>query len=102
MRVVAIRLSGPVPLPMSIRLRRTFRCVRNGAARAQSVDFGRAESQLLEYLVVVLSDFRSALRGYLGDAMHLNRTADRRGQPFACALERNDDVIRSQLGIVDH
>ena len=33
--------------------------------------------------------------------MHLNRTANRRVQLVAGALERNDDVVRSQLRIVD-
>src|SRR6266850_6569998 len=96
MRVDAARLSGPVPLPMSMRLRRAFRCFRNGATRAQAVDFGRVESQFLENLVVVLSDFRSALCGHFGNAMHLNRTADRRSDLAARPLDRDDDVIRSQ------
>ena len=33
--------------------------------------------------------------------MHLNRTADGRGQFAAGSFERNDDVIRSQLRIID-
>src|SRR6185312_10193392 len=38
-----------------IRLRRTLLCFRNGTARAQAVDVGRAEAQLLENLLIVLS-----------------------------------------------
>src|SRR5258706_3393138 len=101
MRADAMRLGGRISTPSLIRLRRTLLRFGNDTERAQAIDFGRVESQFAENLVVVLSDFRSALRRYFGNAMHLDRTADRRGQPFACALERNDDVIGSQLGIVD-
>src|SRR5262249_38112316 len=56
---------------------------RKGAARPQAVDVGRGEPQLLENLLVVLSEVRGAPGGHFGDAMHLNRTADRRGQAAA-------------------
>src|SRR5438105_10706736 len=102
MSVDAMRRGGPVSMPLAMRLRRTFRCFRNGAARAQAVDFGRVESQFLENLIVVLADFRSALCGHFGDAMHLNRTADRRSNLAASALHRDDDVIRSQRWTVHH
>ena len=49
----------------------------------------------------MLSDLRRALRRYFGDTVHLNRTADGRGQFAAGSFERNDDVIRSQLRIID-
>src|SRR5258706_3724783 len=102
MRADAMRLGGRISTPSLIRLRRTLLRFGNDTERVQAIDFGRVESQFAENLVVVPSDFRSALRRYFGNAMHLDRTADRRGQPFAGALERNDDVIRSQLWIVDH
>src|SRR4029077_12642680 len=79
-----------------------FQCFGNGTAFTQTVDFGGAKSELLENLLVVFSKLWGALRGYLGDAMHLHRTADRRCQLAAGAFERNDNVIRSQLGIIDH
>src|SRR3981189_2758951 len=79
-----------------------FRCFRNGAARTQTIDFGRVESELPENLVVVFSNLWGSLRGYLGDAMHLKRAADWGRQLAAGTVERNDDVIRPELGIVDH
>src|ERR1700732_895178 len=79
-----------------------FLCFRNGTARTQTIDFGRAESELPENLVVVFSNFWGALRGHLGDAMHLKRATDRRRQLATGTVERNDDVIRPELGIVDH
>src|SRR5579862_4208054 len=102
MSVDAMRLSAPIRVSMGMRLRRTFRCLRNGAACAQAIAFEHVESQLPENLLVVLSDFGSALGGCFGDAVHLDRTADRRGQVAADALQRDDDVIRPQLWIVDH
>ena len=38
----------------------------------------------------------------LRDTMHLDRTADRRGQLATRTFERNDDPVRRQLRIVDH
>ena len=75
---------------------------RNGTALMQTIDFGRAKSELLENLIVVFSNLWSALRGYLGDAKHLKRAADGGRQLATGAVERNDDVIRPKLGIVDH
>src|SRR5260370_29504242 len=43
-----------------------------------------------------------ALRGHFGDAMHLKRAADRGRQLAAGTIERNDDVVRLELGIFDH
>src|SRR6202051_3688948 len=74
---------------------------RNGTARSEAVDFGGGESELLENLLVVFSKRRSALRSHFVHAVHLNGAADRRGQFAACAFERNDDLIRTQLRIVD-
>ena len=77
-------------------------CLRDGAARVQAVDFGRAEPELLENLVdCVHRGPGRASQAPLAIAMHLNGTADRRGQLAACSFERNDDVIRPQLRIVD-
>src|ERR1700720_3682295 len=78
-----------------------FLCLRNGAARTQTIDLGRAKSNLPENLFVVFPNLRSTLRGYLGDAMHLKWAADGGRQLAAGAFERNDDVIRPELGIVD-
>ena len=49
----------------------------------------------------MLADSRRAPGRDLGDAVHLNRTADGRGQLLAGSFERNDDVVRSQLRIVN-
>src|SRR6266702_6790278 len=70
-RVDAMRLAGPVSTRLAMRLRRTLPRLRNGPARAQSVDLYRIESQLLENLVVVLSDLRGSRCRFLDDAMHL-------------------------------
>src|ERR1700754_697707 len=79
-----------------------FLGLRDGPARTQTVDVSRAESELPENLLVVFSNPRRALRGHLGDAMHLKRAADRGRQLAAGAFKRNDDVIGPELGIVDH
>ncbi len=60
-------------------LSRAFFCFRHGAARVQAVDFGRAESELLENLLVVFSKRRGALCSHFRDAVHLNGAADGRG-----------------------
>src|SRR6267154_812985 len=86
----------------AVTLGRMLLCFRNGSARTQIIDFGCAESELPENLVVVFANLRGALRGHLGDAMYLKRATDRRRQLAAGAFERNDDVIRQELGIVDH
>ena len=49
----------------------------------------------------MFSKRRGALCRHFRHAVHLNGAADRRGQFAACAFERNDDVIRPQLRIVD-
>ena len=83
-----------------MRCRAWFLCFRYGPAHTQAVDCFRVEPKVFENFFIVLSKRRSAPCGYFGDAMHLNRTADRRGQLAACAFERHDDVIRPQLRIV--
>src|SRR6202040_4392906 len=77
-------------------------CFRNGTARTQTIDFGRTESELPENFLVVFSNLWGALRGHFGDAMHLKRAADCGRQLAAGTIERNDDVVRLELGIVDH
>src|SRR5882724_4578328 len=77
-------------------------CFRNRTARTQTIDFGGAESELPEHLVVVFSNLRGAFRRYLGDAMHLKRARDGGRQLAAGTIERNDDVVRLELGIVDY
>src|SRR6266849_8357309 len=99
----ANRGSGRLRRPDSVvTLNRMFLCFRNGTARTQTIDFGRAESQLPENLLVVFSNLRGSLRGHLGDAMHLKRAADCGRQLAAGTIERNDDVVRLELGIFDH
>ena len=75
---------------------------RHGAACAEAIDFGGGEPKLLENLLVVFSKGRSALRSHFHHPVHLNGAADRRGQFAACAFERNDDLVRPQLRIIDH
>src|SRR6266849_5116315 len=87
---------------VSSRYARMFLCFRNSTACTQTIDFGRAKPELPENLLVVLSNLRGAFRGHLGDAMDLKRAADGGRQLAAGAIERNDDVVRLELGIVDH
>src|SRR5689334_12060420 len=70
-------------------------------ARAEAVDFGRAEPELFENLFVVLTKRRGAPCWHFRDAVHLNGTANRRVQLAAGAFERNDDVVRLKLWIID-
>src|SRR6266704_47068 len=83
-------------------LSQLFLCFRNGTARTQTIDFGRAKSELPENFLVMLSNLWGALRGHFGDAMHLKRAADCGRQLAAGTIERDDDVVRLELGIVDH
>ena len=66
------RFGAAPAAPTFVTLSRMFLCFRNGTARMQTIDFGRAKSELPENLLVVLADLRGALRGHFGDAMHLN------------------------------
>jgi hypothetical protein len=77
-------------------------CFRNRTTRTQTIDFGRAESELAENFLVVFANLRGALGGHFGDAMDLKRAADGGRQLAAGTIERNDDVVRLELGIVDH
>src|SRR5258708_2819757 len=98
-----VEVGGRLPSPRQFgTLDRMFFCFRNGTTSMQTVDFGRIESELPKNLVVVFSDLRGALRGHLGDAMHLKRAADCGRQLAAGTIERNDDVVRLELGIFDH
>src|SRR6202000_1143338 len=90
-------------LPMCrFTLCRMFPGFGNDAAFIQTIDFGYAESEVPENFVVVLSNVRGPPSGDLRDAMHLHRTADCGRQLAACTFERNDDVVRTELGIVDY
>jgi hypothetical protein len=60
----------------AVTLGRMLPSSRNGAAFMQTIDFGRAESELPENLIVVFANLWGALRGHFGDAMHLKRAAD--------------------------
>src|SRR5580698_10277008 len=75
--------------------------LRNRAVGTQACDVVACESKFLQHFIVVLADSRRALGRYFSNALHLNRTADSRGQLLAGSFERNDDVIGSQLRIVD-
>ena len=46
--------------------------------------------------------FGARFRGHFSDAMYLKRARDGGRQLPAGAIERNDDVIRLELRIVDH
>src|SRR5712671_3133028 len=99
----ANRGSGRLRRPDSVvTLNRMFLCLWNGTAGTQTIDFGRAKSELPENLLVVFSNLRGALRGHLGDAMDLKRAGDGGRQLAAGTIERNDDVVRLELGILDH
>src|SRR4051794_824437 len=79
-----------------------FLCFRNCTAFKQTLDFGRTESELPKNLVVMFSNLWGALGRHFGHSMYLKRAADSGRQLAAGALERNDDVIRPELGIIDH
>src|SRR5262249_60994174 len=81
--------------------RRSFLCRRGHATRAQAVDFARAEAQLFQDLLIVLTEPWGAPGRHFGDAMNLDRAADRRIQFAAGALERNDNVVDRKLRILD-
>jgi len=67
----------------------------------ETVDFGRIESEVLQNVIVVLSDLRAAPGGHFLDAMNLHGARDRRGQLPAGAFEWHNDFILDQLRIVD-
>src|ERR1700730_7446689 len=94
--------SGPRRPRQFVTLSCMFLCFRNGTAFMQNIDFGRAKSELPENFLVVFSNLRGALRGHFGDAVHLKRAADCGRQLAAGTIERNDDVIRLELRVVDH
>src|SRR4051794_24604417 len=76
-------------------------CTRDGAAGIKLFDLGRVEPELLENLVIVLTEAGPATRRLLCNAVHLHGAADCEGQLAFCGLERNDDVVRAQLRVVD-
>src|SRR5277367_5188193 len=78
-----------------------MRGLRNGTGGTQTCDVITCESKFLQHLVVMLADSRRAPGGYFSNSVHLNRTADGRGQLIAGSYERNDDVIGSQLRIIN-
>src|SRR4051812_22786779 len=98
MRAEAMRQSAPVcavaPVLFScadigfVSLRRAVLGVRSGTACAQAIDFGGAETELFENLFIMLAKRRGALCWHFGDAMHLNRAADRRGELAPGPFER--------------
>src|ERR1700724_3235300 len=80
---------------------RRLLCLRDSAARMQCVDFAPAEPELLEDLFIVFSQRRGSPRRHLGDAMHLNGTADRGAELATGAVEWNYHLIQPQLRILD-
>jgi hypothetical protein len=97
------RLFAPRLLPGSNCLFHGFDwlCTRDRAAHAQTVDFVISKTELFQNFIVMLADSRRAPGRYFRNTVHLNRTADGRGQLLAGSFERNDDVIRSQLRIIN-
>src|SRR5262245_18223976 len=73
----------------------------HSAARTQALDAISVKPQLLEDLIGVLAEPGRAPCRHLGDTMHLDWAADRRGELAAGAFERNDDVVRLDLRVVD-
>src|SRR6266851_4718233 len=88
-------------LPICFLLARLGVCLGYGAVDAQALDLRRVEPQFLEDLVVVFAELRGALRRDFRDTVHLNGTANRRGQASSGALQRNDDVVLPQLRVID-
>src|SRR6266853_167365 len=83
-------------------LRRAFLCLGSGAAHLQRGDLIRLEAQLAKNRLVVLAKRWATPCRHLRHAMHLYWTADRPGQLAAGPFERDHDVIRLQLRILDH
>src|ERR1700751_2673323 len=75
--------------------------VRGSTGRAQPCDVVTCESKFLQHFIVVLADSRRAPGRYFSNTVQLNGTADGRGQLLASSFERNHDVIRSQLRIIN-
>src|SRR5260370_41753761 len=59
------------------------------------------ETQVFQLLLVMLADSRRASGRYFSNAVHLNGTADRGGKLLAGSFKRNDNLICSQLRIID-
>src|SRR5487761_212138 len=78
-----------------------FRGRRNGndAARPQIRDLLPLVAEIPQNLLAVLTDLRCAVRGNLGDAVHLDRTAHRHLHTVAGAFERHGDVIGHELRV---
>src|SRR5271154_2826588 len=74
-------------------LRRAFLCFRNGAALAQAVDFARAKAQFLENRLVVFSKSWGPLGRDFRNAVHIDRTADRRGELATRSFQGAADVV---------
>src|ERR1700693_1821911 len=75
--------------------------LRDSATGTWACDVATCESKLLQHLIVVLDDARRPPGRHFRNSVLLNGTADGRGQLFAGTFERNDDVVRSQLRIVN-
>src|SRR6267142_5493405 len=71
------------------------RKVRDCATGSEIANLLAAESELLQYLVVVLANFRGAPCRHLSNIVHLHGTADRELQVLSGAIDRHDDVVLS-------
>src|SRR6266436_8841563 len=105
MWVDATRQSGPTwTMPVmfaSKELSGLSLCPRYGAAGMKLFDLASVEPELPENVVIVLAEVGRTACGFLCNAVHLHGAADRRGQLASRALERNDDVVRAQLRVID-
>src|SRR5258707_333710 len=68
----------------------------------KAVDFANAEPELPQDLVIVFANVGRPPGRRLGDAVHLYRAADGRGELAARAFEGNDDLVGLELRILDH
>src|ERR1700733_344333 len=73
----------------------------NRTTSTQAVDFVIAKTELLQDFIVVFANSRGAPRRHLQNTVYLNRTVDGRSQILASSFEWDDDVIRTQLRILD-
>src|SRR5882724_1308398 len=72
-----------------------------GATREEAVYLLRVEPEFGQNLLVVFANFRGALGRHFLDIVHLNRTADRRGQLAPSTFKRNDDIVCLKLWILN-
>src|SRR5689334_21207096 len=69
--------------------------------RDKAIDLIRIKAEFVENLLIVFAELRSTFRSHFGHTVDLNRTADCRSYVVTRAFDRDYDVIRAQLRIVD-